>query len=107
VYQCQQQLDTLQPIQERPLFRPPYGRITRAQAKQLSPAFEIVMWDVLTNDYDGTLSPEKCLHKAIKYTRSGSIILFHDSLKAKKNMMYGLPLFLEHFTNLGYTFKTL
>ncbi|GAB3812793.1 polysaccharide deacetylase family protein [Pontibacter rugosus] len=104
--QCQQEVERLQQT-EKKLFRPPYGRITKEQGKQLNPSYEIIMWDVLTNDYDQSLSPEKCLQKSIKYTQSGSIIVFHDSLKAKRNMMYVLPRFLEHFSSLGYTFETL
>lgn len=107
VAQCQTALNKLQPTRNHQLFRPPYGRITGGQAAALRQKYELVMWDVLTNDYDNTLPPEKCLQKALKYTRSGSIIVFHDSLKAKRNMMYALPPFLEHFCGLGYSFKTL
>lgn len=105
--QCQGVLEQLQPNQGTKLFRPPYGRISKAQAAALREEYELIMWDMLTNDYDTTLSPEKCLQMAIKYTQSGSIIVFHDSLKAKRNMMYALPRFLEHFSRLGYTFETL
>ncbi|WP_299760827.1 polysaccharide deacetylase family protein [uncultured Pontibacter sp.] len=104
--QCQQELEQLQPASGK-LFRPPYGRITGKQAKELRGTYELVMWDVLTNDYDQNLSPEKCLRQSIKSTQSGSIIVFHDSLKAQRNLMYALPRFLEHFTKLGYTFDTL
>ena len=91
---------------QRTLFRPPYGRITRNQIKLLT-KFKIVMWDVLTHDYAKSLSPKRCLEGTIAATRPGSIIVFHDSLKAEKNMRYVLPLFMEHFTNHGYTFKSL
>lgn len=104
--QCQLELERLQPASGK-LFRPPYGRITGKQAKELRDTYELVMWDVLTNDYDQNLSPEKCLRQSIKSTQSGSIIVFHDSLKAQRNLMYALPRFLEHFTKLGYTFDTL
>ncbi|MCJ8163323.1 polysaccharide deacetylase family protein [Pontibacter sp. E15-1] len=104
---CQAELDALQPGAAKKLFRPPYGRITAAQARALRPTHELVMWDMLTNDYDATLSPEKCLQMAIRHTQSGSIIVFHDSLKAKPNLLYVLPRFLEHFTRLGYSFETL
>ncbi|MFD3003543.1 polysaccharide deacetylase family protein [Pontibacter toksunensis] len=105
--QCQEVLERLQPNQSSKLFRPPYGRISKAQAAALREEYELIMWDMLTNDYDAALSPEKCLQMAIKYTQSGSIIVFHDSLKAKRNMMYALPRFLEHFSRLGYAFETL
>ena len=90
----------------RPLFRPPYGRITNGQINSLTD-FEIIMWDVLTHDYAKVLSPERCLTGSISATRAGSIIVFHDSLKAEKNMSYALPRFVDHFSNLGYTFKAL
>lgn len=105
--QCQEQLEPFLPQQAPRLFRPPYGRITAAQARQLRGQYEMIMWDVLTNDYDKSLTPEKCLQHSIKSTQSGSIIVFHDSLKAKRNLMYALPLYLKHFTQLGYTFETL
>lgn len=104
---CQQQLEALQPNQAKRLFRPPYGRITGKQASLLRPKYELVMWDILTNDYDATLSPEKCLQHSLRYTQKGSIIVFHDSLKAQRNMKYALPRFLEHFSGLGYSFETL
>lgn len=107
VEQCQQELERYAPSPATNLFRPPYGRITGKQAKQLRGKYEIIMWDVLTNDYDNSLSQEKCLLKSIESTQSGSIIVFHDSLKARKNMMYALPRYLEHFSKLGYTFETL
>lgn len=88
------------------LFRPPYGRITRAQIKSLS-KYEIIMWDVLTYDYSNRISSENCLKNSINATRPGSIIVFHDSVKAEKNMEYALPRFIEHFINQGYTFKSL
>lgn len=88
------------------LFRPPYGRITRAQIKALSD-YKIVMWDVLTHDYDQTNSPETCLKHSIRATRNGSIIVFHDSLKAEHNMSYALPRYIDHFLSKGYKFNVL
>lgn len=108
VAQCQQVLEQLRPqAGKRKLFRPPYGRITAKQAAALRPDYELVMWDVLTNDYDRSLNPENCLRQAINCTQSGSIIVFHDSLKAQPNMQYALPRFLDHFAAQGYTFQTL
>ena len=95
-----------QPATDSPLFRPPYGRITRSQVRALG-KFRIVMWDVLTNDYARNLSPESCLRGSIAAVRPGSIVVFHDSFKAERNMMYALPRFLDHFGSLGYTFKPL
>lgn len=88
------------------LFRPPYGRITRNQIKLLE-GYTIVMWDVLSVDYAKSLSAERCLQNTIGATRDGSIVVFHDSYKAEKNMTHALPRYLEHFTSKGYSFKTL
>ncbi|MBX2946012.1 MAG: polysaccharide deacetylase family protein [Cyclobacteriaceae bacterium] len=88
------------------LFRPPYGRITRSQIKALS-AYKIIMWDVLSFDYTESITPEACLKNSIKATRPGSVIVFHDSLKAEKNMRYALPRFIAHFTDRGYSFNVI
>jgi len=89
------------------LFRPPYGRITKSQYKQLLSSYRIVFWDVLSYDYDALVSPEKCLNNCLKYTRNGSIIVFHDSIKAQKNLKFALPHYIEHFLKLNYKFATL
>jgi peptidoglycan-N-acetylglucosamine deacetylase len=88
------------------LFRPPYGRITPKQIKQLS-SRQIIMWDVLSGDFLSRIKPEHVLAKSIKYSQNGSIIVFHDSQKAFKNLRYMLPRYLEHFSQLGYEFRTL
>jgi len=92
---------------ETNLFRPPYGRMKKSQAAQLPKEKKIVMWDVLSGDFSLAIKPEICLKKTIQYTRPGSIVLFHDSLKAAKNMQYALPRFLDHFANKEYQFKAL
>jgi peptidoglycan/xylan/chitin deacetylase (PgdA/CDA1 family) len=89
------------------LFRPPYGRMKKSQSRQLPATKEIIMWDVLSGDFSPAITPETCLRKSIQYARPGSIVLFHDSLKAAKNMQYALPRFLEYFTNKGYRFEAL
>jgi peptidoglycan/xylan/chitin deacetylase (PgdA/CDA1 family) len=89
------------------LFRPPYGRISRAQIKQVKSQYEIIMWEVLSGDFMLSLDPEKCLLKSIKYSQPGSIVVFHDNLKAQNNLDFVLPRYLEHFKQLGYTFKSL
>jgi peptidoglycan/xylan/chitin deacetylase (PgdA/CDA1 family) len=88
------------------LFRPPYGRIKKNQIAALN-RYSIVMWDVLTHDYNQRLSHESCLKNAIRATRNGSIIVFHDSLKAQQNMFYTLPRFINHFQNKGFVFKSI
>jgi peptidoglycan-N-acetylglucosamine deacetylase len=107
VKECENEFRNSQPdFQGSKLFRPPYGRITRAQIKSLS-AYKIIMWDVLTIDYNKRLSGEHCLRNSIRATQHGSIVVFHDSLKAERNMMHALPRFMEHFLELGYVFKAL
>lgn len=88
------------------LFRPPYGRITPRQIKQLN-SRQIVMWDVLSGDFLSRLKPEEVLDKSIKNTQNGSIVVFHDSQKAYKNLAIVLPQYLEHFIQLGYEFHAL
>jgi peptidoglycan/xylan/chitin deacetylase (PgdA/CDA1 family) len=88
------------------LFRPPYGKVTRQQIRTLK-NYRIIMWDVLTHDYSSALSAEPCLKRSINATRSGSLIVFHDSVKAERNMMHVLPRFIEHFLEKGYRFKSL
>ena len=89
------------------LFRPPYGRIRSKQVDQLKQNYQIIMWDVLTSDYSQSMKPGNCLKGSIQATRPGSIIVFHDSLKAEKNVKYVLPKYLNHFSQLGYTFEAL
>lgn len=78
------------------LFRPPYGKITFKQAKVLKEkGFKIVMWDIISYDYDARVSEEECLQNVLKNIKPGSVIVFHDSLKAEKNLRYVLPKVLE------------
>ena len=85
------------------LFRPPYGKITSKQAKILQiKGFKIVMWDVISYDYDSTVSEEKCLQNVLRNIKPGSIIVFHDSLKAEKNLRYVLPKVLEIIVKKGW-----
>ncbi len=87
-------------------FRPPHGKIRRSQIKRLKENYNIVMWTMITHDYDGSYDSEVCLKKAIQKTRPGDVVVFHDSVKAEKNVLYVLPKFLEHFSKLGYRFVT-
>jgi len=89
------------------LFRPPYGRIKRSQSNVLLPDYQIVMWDVLSGDFSLNLSPQTVLEKTLKHTEAGSIVLFHDSIKANVNMSYALPRFLEHFSEKEFRFERL
>ena len=88
-------------------FRPPHGRIKPSQAKELRNQYELLMWNVLTIDYDKNFNKEKCLRNSIKATSKGAIVVFHDSLKAEKNLKYVLPRYIEHFLAQGYSFEPL
>ena len=93
------------------LFRPPYGRISFAQIKALrsDPSLpqDIIMWDVLSGDFDTTITGEQCAQNVIQHAGPGSIIVFHDSAKAMDRLRIALPKVLVHFSNLGYQFKAL
>jgi len=88
------------------LFRPPYGQIKLPQAKQLQNlGYKIIMWDVVAIDWDSNISQEKVLKNVINNTKDGSIVVFHDSIKASKNMLYALPKTLDYFSEKGFAFK--
>ncbi len=90
------------------LFRPPYGKLKLAHGKSLSTLnFKIVMWDVLSFDWESEISPETCLANVISKSTKGSIVVFHDSLKAERNMKYALPKVLDYFSKLDYNFKAI
>lgn len=119
-----------QQLTQSHLFRPPYGRIKRSQIRLLvesrqsgddsqqsnvypsqfsvlNSQFSIVMWDVLSGDFDTKLAPEKCLKNVIKHTENGSIVVFHDSLKAWDRLEYTLTKALQYWTEKGFEFKSL
>lgn len=124
-----------QKLTQTNLFRPPYGRIKKSQIKKLVAGYEfavtgyqsagnsfpnlytqkqtggstlqIVMWDVLSGDFDINLAPERCYQNVIKHTENGSIVVFHDSLKAFDRLEYTLPRILKYFTEKGFTFSSL
>jgi peptidoglycan/xylan/chitin deacetylase (PgdA/CDA1 family) len=111
------------------LFRPPYGRVTKFQASVLtqfaaskrqfaardkivrnnfSPTkFQIIMWTILSGDFDEKISPERCLQNVILNSKPGNIIVFHDSSKAWNRMSFALPKILKHFHSEGFKFKML
>jgi peptidoglycan/xylan/chitin deacetylase (PgdA/CDA1 family) len=92
------------------LFRPPYGRIKKSQIKALRsihPQLQIIMWDVLSGDFDTALAPEKCFENVIRNTQNGSVIVFHDSLKAFDRLRFALPAAIEYLLKQGYHFHTL
>lgn len=88
------------------LFRPPYGQITSKQGKSLiALGYKIIMWDVLAFDWKDTITHEKCLKNVVTTAQPGSIVVFHDSVKAAPRMQYALPKVLEHFSERGFGFK--
>jgi peptidoglycan-N-acetylglucosamine deacetylase len=85
------------------IFRPPYGKIKPSQSRKLRQlGYKIIMWDVLSGDFDQSITPEKCLENAISHITSGSIIVFHDSEKAFQNLEYTLPKALNFFSEKGF-----
>lgn len=99
-----------QELTQTNLFRPPYGRIKKCQVeglKSLFPELNIVMWDVLSGDFDMSLEPEACLKNVLKHTENGSIVVFHDSLKAFNRLEHVLPKALEYWKKAGFEFGSL
>jgi peptidoglycan/xylan/chitin deacetylase (PgdA/CDA1 family) len=83
------------------LFRPPYARITPAQTRALAPRYRLIMWDVISRDYNRKITPATCLRNVVPYIEGGAIIVFHDSVKAFRNMRYALPRTLEEIRRRG------
>lgn len=109
IRQCEQEIKshTLEGGNGIKFFRPPYGRITRSQIHMISDHYKIIMWDVLAVDFSKSLSPESCLKNTISAARPGSIVIFHDSFKAERNLTFALPRFIEHFSEKGFVFKVI
>ncbi len=90
-----------------PLFRPPYGKLKPAQMLLLSRYYKIVMWDVLSGDFDPTISNQQCLDNVLENMVDGSIVVFHDNIKSKEKLHFVLPKVLEQGKRLGYHFENL
>jgi len=90
------------------LFRPPYGKIKNSVAKKLlKKGYKIIMWDVLSGDFDQSLTREKCLNNVLNNASKGSIVVFHDSVKAFDNLKFVLPKVLDHFSEKGFVFNVI
>jgi peptidoglycan/xylan/chitin deacetylase (PgdA/CDA1 family) len=89
------------------LYRPAYGMITPRQLKHLEKQYQIVLWDVMSYDFAYNTSSEKCFDNVLRHARAGSVIVFHDSLKASTKVLYALPRLLDHYGSLGFSFKSL
>ena len=107
VSDCAQRIDKYSPLSTK-LFRPPYGRIRSSQARSLRDAgYQLVMWDVLTGDFDTERSGSDCLADSVKNLRPGSIVVMHDSLKAESRLKVVLPGILEHCHQMGWKCQAL
>jgi peptidoglycan/xylan/chitin deacetylase (PgdA/CDA1 family) len=90
------------------LFRPPYGKFKNKQSKALLElGYKIILWDVLAYDWDTSVSEQTCFNNVISAAKEGSIVVFHDSVKASRNLKYVLPKVLEYYSKKGYVFKNL
>lgn len=99
-------IDKAATVIDSKLFRPPYGQILPKQSSAISKLdYKIIMWNILSQDWDSSISKEKCARNVINNASKGDIVVFHDSKKASHNMKYALPLVLEHFSKNGYVFK--
>ncbi len=104
---CQQELIKQLNGKSQKIFRPPYGKLKISQYRKLKTEYKIVMWDVLSMDYDLNISKETVLQNVLEHADFGSIVVFHDSLKAAEKIRFALPKVLEHFSALGFEFKAL
>ncbi|MCZ2101586.1 MAG: polysaccharide deacetylase family protein [Chitinophagales bacterium] len=95
------------PIFETHFFRPPYGKIKKAQLSVLRLMKSVVMWDILSGDFDQEITKEKCLSNVINQYKPGSIIVFHDSIKAQEKLTYVLPRVLKHLADNGFCSESL
>ncbi|WNM20436.1 polysaccharide deacetylase family protein [Flavobacterium capsici] len=102
---CQSEINNLN-SENNTLFRPPYGKIKPSQSRKLRKmGYKIIMWDIISFDFDSTISKEKCLENVLKNIENGSIVVFHDSQKAWKNLEYVLPKTLDYLKEKGFSFE--
>jgi len=100
IAECDKYMDTN-------LFRPPYGKMKPSQSSLIKSEKTVVMWDVLSGDFDRHLSKEKCLLNVLDNYHKGSVIVFHDNVKAEEKLKYVLPAFLNHLAEKGYVASNL
>jgi len=90
------------------LFRPPYGKFKNKQSKKLlERGYRVILWDILSYDWDNSVPEETCLNNVISAAKEGSIVVFHDSEKASRNLKYALPKVLKYYNERGYAFRAL
>ncbi len=92
---------------QKRLYRPPYGKLTFSQIRKLSRQYEVIMWDVLSGDFSPTIDPKDCLEVTLKYSKKGSIVVFHDNVKSFKTLQYVLPRYIKEMKERGFTFSKL
>jgi peptidoglycan-N-acetylglucosamine deacetylase len=92
---------------ETNLFRPPYGKMKPSQSSMIKSEKTVVMWDILSGDFDLSITKEKCLTNVIENYSKGSVIVFHDNIKAEEKLKYVLPTFLEHLAENGFVASNL
>ena len=107
IEKCEETLSAHKATNSARLFRPPYGKLKPAQYKFLKDRYRIVLWDVLSFDFDLKMSEEKVLNNVIANAGPGSVVVFHDSLKAQPKVEYALPKLLAHFSAKGFKFEKL
>ncbi len=107
VDKCRSEIRKYTELSGKMLFRPPHGQITPRIIKKLLPDYQIIMWNVLTYDFDQGHAADISLHRAIRHTAPGSIVVFHDNYKAEKKLKSILPKYLEYFLQKGFTFEKL
>lgn len=100
-------IDFASDIVQSNLFRPPYARITPSQLRAIAKRYKIIMWSIISRDYNRKLTGEMCLRGVLPHIKAGSIILFHDSEKSFANMSYALPKTLEYIEKLGLKCKAI
>lgn len=100
VVQAKQHLNTT-------LFRPPYGQITRSQTRALKNQFHLIMWDILSGDFDPEMSVEQCIQIVSNRCVPGSIVVFHDSMKASPILLQSLPIILQQLQEKGFAFSSI
>jgi peptidoglycan/xylan/chitin deacetylase (PgdA/CDA1 family) len=101
-------LENYKPDDSEPLFRPPYGKFKNKQRKKLlEKGYQIILWDVLSYDWDKDVTEQTCLNNVVSAAKEGSIVVFHDSVKASLNLKYVLPKVLEYYTERGFVFKAI
>lgn len=100
-------IDQANELIDSTLFRPPHGLMKWSQARAIKERYNIIMYDLVTRDYSRNLNGDEVLANVRRYVRNGSIIVFHDSLKAEKNLRYALPRAIEWLKEQGYEFETI